>query len=368
VLHNQPLLLTNAGGFGSGRCAAAFYIERSQQNAKSLGVTHTSYLGQAQRMERQFEYDVALSFCYEDEAKATEIADRLRDRVRVFLYSEQQKKLVGRDGEEEFSRVYSEKARTVAVLYRPKWGTTPFTRIEETAIRNRAFEEGYGFTTFISLDDSSVPKWLPKPRIWLGIGREGSAGAAAILEARVVEAGGEAVEETAEDHAIRLARQVQKRLEMRNWLRGPEAMEAAVEEVDVIVETLGARTRALQEKQTTVRMELEVTRHYGALAVLRTPLASAIFGWTNQYSNSLEGAALTVGEYKGAFLLNRRHDETLPRIAETQYQFAVSDTGERGWMPSRDETQFYTSASLVDHHFKRLFVQFAKLSRARERP
>ena len=31
---NRPLLLTNAGNFGSGRSAAAFYSERSQQNAR----------------------------------------------------------------------------------------------------------------------------------------------------------------------------------------------------------------------------------------------------------------------------------------------------------------------------------------------
>jgi hypothetical protein len=319
-------------------------------------------------MPREFEYDVAFSFCYEDEALAIAIADRIRDRVRVFLYSEQQKSLVGRDGEEEFSAVYAVKSRIVAALYRPKWGTTPFTRIEQTAIRNRAFDEGYDFVTFISLDNSSVPNWLPKPRLWLGISGQGEAGAAAILEARVVEAGGESVEETAEEHAIRVARRLERRLETRNWLRGAEALRAAVNEFESLVATLEERARSLREKQQTVRIEVEVSRQYGVLAVLRTPLASTTFGWNIEYSTSLEGASLTICEYNGAYLLYKRHDEILKRTSEKSYAFGLSEGEQLGWLREKSGTEFHTTASLVDDCFKNLFLRFEKLSRARERP
>jgi hypothetical protein len=38
------------------------------------------------------------------------------------------------------------------VFYRQEWGETPFTRIEQTAIRNRAFHEGHSFTLFVATE------------------------------------------------------------------------------------------------------------------------------------------------------------------------------------------------------------------------
>jgi hypothetical protein len=69
---------------------------------------------------------------------ATQLNDHLRDRYRTFLYSRAQEQLVGTDGERTFNAVFEKEARIVAVLLRPEWGHTPWTRIEETAIRNRA--------------------------------------------------------------------------------------------------------------------------------------------------------------------------------------------------------------------------------------
>jgi hypothetical protein len=84
--------------------------------------------------------------------------------------------------------VFGQEARMVVVLYRGNWGQTPWTRIEETAIRNRAYNEGYDFVKFIPVDEpGSVPKWLPQNRLWIGLKRWGIAGAASVIEARVEE-------------------------------------------------------------------------------------------------------------------------------------------------------------------------------------
>ena len=84
---------------------------------------------------QEFEFDLAFSFHSKDEPLAQQLSDRLSDRMKVFIYSEQQKILAGRDGEETFNSVYGGRARVVAVVYRKEWGETPFTRIEQTAIR-----------------------------------------------------------------------------------------------------------------------------------------------------------------------------------------------------------------------------------------
>ena len=144
-----------------------------------------------------YKYDVAFSFLAQDEAFAMQLNDLLQDRVTTFLYSRRQGELAGTDGEKTFNLVFGEQARLVVVLYREGWGETPWTRIEETAIRNRAFDHGYDFVKFIPLDDKpSVPKWLPRTQLWVGLKRWGISGAASVIEARIQELGGETHEES----------------------------------------------------------------------------------------------------------------------------------------------------------------------------
>jgi hypothetical protein len=92
--------------------------------------------------EKVYKFDVAFSFPSKDEGLATRINDLLQDRIETFLYSRQQEKLAGTDGEKTFSEVFGKEARVVVVLFRNGWGQTRWTRIEETAIRGRAYERG----------------------------------------------------------------------------------------------------------------------------------------------------------------------------------------------------------------------------------
>jgi hypothetical protein len=96
-------------------------------------------------MDETFKYDIAFSFLSQDETVAQQLNDLLQDRYRTFLYSERQKELAGTDGEETFKAVFAKEAGIVAVLYRAEWGTTAWTRIEQTAIRDRAHDDGYDF-------------------------------------------------------------------------------------------------------------------------------------------------------------------------------------------------------------------------------
>jgi hypothetical protein len=90
--------------------------------------------------QEQYDYDVAFSFLAGDESVATQLNDLLQDRLKTFLYSKRQGEIAGTDGEKSFNLVFGEKSRLVVVLYRAGWGETPWTRIEETAIRNRGYD------------------------------------------------------------------------------------------------------------------------------------------------------------------------------------------------------------------------------------
>jgi hypothetical protein len=191
---------------------------------------------------KTFEYDIAFSFHSQDEGLASKLNDLLQDRFKTFLYSERQKELAGRDGEETFSTVFATKARFVVIFYRKEWGETPFTRIEQTAIRNRAYSEGYNFTLFIPTEDpATVPDWLPRIRLYYGLGRFGISGAAAVVEARVQETGGQPQIESVADRAARLNRAMQFRQQQSHFSKSEVGVQAAREAYELLCQTISPR-------------------------------------------------------------------------------------------------------------------------------
>jgi hypothetical protein len=91
-----------------------------------------------------YKYDVAFSFAGEDEAIANALDTRIRDRLVTFLYSERQKELGGTDGIESFSRAFRLESRLVVIIYSDKWSKNRWTKIEESAIKERFLEGGEG--------------------------------------------------------------------------------------------------------------------------------------------------------------------------------------------------------------------------------
>jgi hypothetical protein len=159
-------------------------------------------------MKKKYKYDVAFSFLQEDERVVIKVDELLNRRVSTFVYSSKQNEMVGKDGIEEFTRVFHTDARLVVVFCRDSWGKTKWTRIEETAIKNRGLEEGFDFCVFIVLDKNSanLPKYYPKSQIWIDIDRYGINGAAAFIEARLQEVGGK----IKPDDAITRAEEIEK--------------------------------------------------------------------------------------------------------------------------------------------------------------
>src|SRR6267154_411121 len=214
---------------------------------------------------QEFKYDVAFSFLQQDEPLAMELNDRLQDRVKTFIYSEQQKEIAGKDGEEGFNKVFGEEARIVVVLYRAGWGESRWTRIEQTAIRNRGHEHGYRFAKFIPLDEPpTVPKWLPATQIWIGLKRHGLDGAAAVIEARVQDVGGTIHEETIEERAKRLERNIQfrDRREKFQWDRGVQAARIEVEKLKQPLESKAATVK----KSSSI--DLNVIQNWGTMYLI----------------------------------------------------------------------------------------------------
>jgi len=306
-----------------------------------------------------FKYDIAFSFVTEDEPLATALNDLLQDRLSTFLYSKKQEEIAGTDGETTFNNVFGKEARIVIVIYRNKWGQTPWTRIEETAIRNRAYNEGYEFAVFIPIDTTSIlPQWLPKTQIWCDYQRWGLKAAAAIIEARVKAAGGEPHAESATDLAKQVKRQTDfenYRIEFLHSANGVHSALNAIEEMHKVFQSKCAEIK----KDSGFNIEYIKARD-GHMMVCAGGYCASIY-WHHEYSNSLSDSSLSVFTWDGAppCLGGYRLRDDPSVVSKTNYNFDINSAMSTGWFdPGKSE--FLTSDIFVDHILKCLFEVIKK--------
>lgn len=303
----------------------------------------------------RFKYDAAFSFLAQDEELAIEINDLLRDRITTFIYSRKQEEIAGTDGEETFNRVFGSEARIVFVLYREGWGKTPWTRIEESAIRNRAYGEGYDFALFAPLDKPpDVPKWLPKNRIWIGLERYGIDGAANIIETRVREAGGEPKEETAEQLAARLGREIAAEKTRQTFLYSENGVKSAKNEIDKLFSELEKTVSNISKNEKTVSLTFK--RHPQECAIYGDGFSVSLH-WYLKYTNTLESSGLDLYLWKGATQLlgDRSFSFGRPeKIREIEFGFDFDKGGKHVWRV-RGNRKHYSTEDLCKFCVSLLF-------------
>lgn len=196
----------------------------------------------------QLVYDAAVSFLAADEALAVRMADRLRRRWKVFVFSERQKELAGTDGVETFSAVFKERCRMCVVLHREGWGETRWTRVEASAIKEHGLNKGWDTLFVVKLDDSALPPWVPDTKIWSALDEYGLDGAAAAIDARLEGLGAKSHAETPVERARRLKAEAERRGEAKEFLESEKGVEAAQQEVIQFAAHLEERVRGVCEE------------------------------------------------------------------------------------------------------------------------
>lgn len=138
------------------------------------------------------QYDVAISFLSADESVATAVCSGLSEGLKVFYYPRNQEALAGTDGLESMRQPFlPENSRVVVVFYRDRWGQTPWTGVEEVAIRDRCLKDKFQSLFFLMLDNTSVPPaWLPDTHVRFNYAEFGLEQAIGAIKARVKERGG----------------------------------------------------------------------------------------------------------------------------------------------------------------------------------
>jgi len=288
--------------------------------------------------KEKFKYDVAFSFLAEDEKLAIEINDLLKSRLTTFLYSEKQKEIAGKDGEEVFHAVFGKESRIIVVLYRKNWGTKRWTRIEKTAIKSRAFDsdEGYNFVLFIPLDTpKKLPEWIPRTRIWIGLERWGIESAAGVIEARVQEAGGETHEESIQDHMARIERQRAFSEKREKFLFSQEGVDKADKEIRTLFS-------AVRENAESISFEVheEDTKMWTRriLNVLSSGFR-VVLDWKIARNNTLRDSKLIISVYRGS---PPSRGQYKPEISREVFNFDIDVNEEPCWKSEHSGKDFST--------------------------
>ena len=297
--------------------------------------------------EKEYKYDVAFSFLEEDEALAKELNDLLQDRVRTFLYSKKQDEIAGTDGEKIFSEVFGVQSRLVVVLYRKGWGQTPWTRIEETAIRNRAYEDGYDFVKFVPLDDPpTVPKWLPRTQLWVGFKRWGVVGTASVIEARIEELGGEPHEETVQERAARLERSIKFNEKRERFLNSPEGVNSANEAYEALRIELERLISSIKTAAASIPLIMKHAQGHIVIIGLSKGLS---VNWYYRYTNTLDKSYLDVSLWDGhPPFPGIRHLLEEPKVLQTKrFNFDLLPSGEVCWISSSSDKRVFSTTDLA---------------------
>lgn len=298
----------------------------------------------------QYKYDVAFSFLQQDESLATQLNDLLQDRIKTFLYSKRQGEIAGSDGEQTFGRVFGEECRLVVVLYRTGWGTTPWTRIEETAIRNRAFNHGYNFAIFIPLDDPpTTPEWLPKTQLWVGLNRWGVNGAASVIETRVRELGGSPHEETVQEQATRFERALEFSEKRKRFLTSETGVKAANDEFNILHGELSRLVIEIKEAAKSLSYSMKRSRYYMGddIVILGLDLGLSVV-WYNRYSNTLKDSELTLEVWEGhpPYPGIMKWDEP-KKLQGVKFHFDLTSSGEYRWQTVGGDPRLYGTKELA---------------------
>jgi hypothetical protein len=307
------------------------------------------------RQESDFKYDLAFSFTFEDEPLAKQLFNLLKERISCFIYFEEQKKLAGRDGEDVFNKVFSIESRVVAILYSQEWGDTKWTRIEQTAIRNRGYEEGYDFVIFIPTKNNlTPPKWLPKNRIWVGLERWGIEGAASSIESKVLELNGIIKSESIADQVVRAEREIREKVDREGILDSEHGLRLAFEEMKVIIAEVLRYESEIKTRSTDWHFRAVENDGNGIDIISHGYFLT--FRFQQKFANSTKGARLMIGLWNGVFDIRGNAIDPLSKnenISISHLRFDIDRFNQNGWTDQERES-FISSSKLVDKWVREL--------------
>jgi hypothetical protein len=301
--------------------------------------------------EENTKYDVAISFLYQDLSVAQALYSKLRAGLEVFFFPGNQDVLAGTDGLESMRAPFRHESRLNVVLYRPKWGNTPWTAVEELAIKESCLDNSYR-NIFVYVIESTgiLPKWLPDTHVYFSSAHFTLDEAVGAIKARVQDRGGEYKPLTPLRKA-ELNRAEEDYRRARSYMSSPDGMAKIFSKVRELFEEIckqcdevNAGGNALIEKKVNLQDGM-----MEQICTLAGPRVGMLVIWFQPYGNLLDNAELRIREFNEKLIIppGNIHFQRPEMVGETKYDPDLSRALDYGWNSQEGMKRFLTSEELA---------------------
>lgn len=123
-----------------------------------IGSSESQSNGRTEKLVKNRDYQVALSFAGEQRDYVDEVARHLAARsIALFYDGFEQSKLWGQDGVEAFHGIYAERATYVVMFISKEYATKPWTRLERRSALSRMLKTESEYILPVRFDDTQIP-------------------------------------------------------------------------------------------------------------------------------------------------------------------------------------------------------------------
>jgi hypothetical protein len=311
--------------------------------------------------DEQPKYDVAISFLYQDLSLAQALHDKLCRGFEVFFFPGSQEVLAGTDGLESMRQPFRHESRVNVVLFRPEWGKTRWTAVEELAIKESCLDNAYrNLFVYVIEGANALPKWLPDSHVYFNSAHYSLDDAVGAIKARVLERGGEFKALTPLRKA-ELNRAEEKYRNAKSSMSSPDGLEKIVAKVMELFEEIRMQCDEVNAAgHAQIDYEKNVREHsMEQVFTISADRVGLVVVWFQRYSNSLDGSFLVIREFSERMILQPGYMHFVPpqAISEAMYEPDISRAFEYGWTAKNRPKNFLSSKDLA----ARCVIQFLDL-------
>lgn len=304
-------------------------------------------------------WDVAISFLIQDVSIAEALFTELSKGLKVFFSPRRQEDIAGTDGMETFRNTFLKDSRLNVVVYRERWGTTPWTAVEANAIRDSCVQNQFRNIFVFNIENTRVfPDWLPHNHMRFDLGEYTLDQVVGAIKLRVSEQGGHYEPMTPQKQA-QIMKGEQEYLWERAGILSIDNLPKIKTELHRLFSTIEEGCLTIQNDGT---LDIECEVNGGDACILRCEQVGMILRWNQPYGNVLQKSMLFVESYRGHLRFNRDPDMRVhyhpPDLLERlKYDPDLSRAREFGWKLSEDSTEFVPSETVAQNSL----MEFLKL-------
>lgn len=307
-------------------------------------------------------YDVAVSFCHEDLDVALGIREALGDSFRTFVYAARQDEVAGTNGLESFRDIFRNRCTLAVVLYRARWGRTPWTRVELEAITDRFLNDGPAFLFFVNMDDSVPPAWVPEKLIRFSFSLFGLEQAVGAIKARALELGAVPTAVSPAQRAQRAQETIEFGMHRDLLFRTVDGVALAAAEAQRLVGLVASGLREARDAAPTLQLVVGASTQ---VAGVRIPGVTLFVSYYNPISNVLDSAKLFIRELRGGALVPGEEGRFYIHEQPTEIEL-IEFTPElilgHGWCWRASDGKTLSSEALADLAIARFFSLVDRLA------